>query len=250
MGTPTLAIDGARAEIALGRPDKHNRIEPDDLAEIDRHLAAIEADPVVRVVTLTAEGRSWCSGFHLGAFADGERPKVGFGDVCDRLAACRAVTIAVLAGNVLGGGTDLALSCDFRMAADTMSLTMPAAKIGLQYYPSGLHRFVSRIGPDATKRIFLTAQRIDAAELLRLGYLTDAVPADDLEAAVDDRVAAVCSTAPLAAARTKAAIESLATESPDWDAIEAGARETSRSNDHREALVAMRENRPPQFTGT
>ncbi len=204
----------------------------------------------MRVVTIEAEGPVWCSGYHLGALADGERPEHGFGDACDAVAALPMPTIAVLAGGVHGGGTDLAISCDFRVAADDIVLVMPAAKIGLQYYASGLERFVHRIGPSATKRLFLTAERIPADELLRLGYLTDVRPADALGERVDELVAAVAELAPLAVRLTKSAIDQLAGDDPDLDAIQRTHVESMRSSDHREAMKALKERRPPRFTGT
>lgn len=248
-GTPTLMIDGARADIALQRPDKRNRIEPADLTALVGHCAAIEADPEVRVVTISARGPSWCSGYHLGALAEGERAPHGFGEVCDLIEGLTVPTIAVLGGHVHGGGTDLAISCDFRLGADGIVLGMPAARIGLQYYASGLRRFTERIGPDATKRLFLTAETIPAAELLRLGYLTELLPAGDLDTRVEELCTAIGSLAPLAAALTKQAINELAGGDADLDAVESGHHRTLRSRDHREALLALRDRRSPDFVG-
>lgn len=254
--TPSLDITGGRATIRLRRPDKRNRIEPADLVALSGHLGEVaqrcapDAGPErVAVLVIEAEGPSWCSGFHLGALAEGERVEVSFGDVCDQIETLAVPTIAALAGNVHGGGTDLAVSCDFRVGASGIVLGMPAARIGLQYYASGLRRFVERIGPTGTKRLFLTAETISAEELLRIGYLTELVPADSHHARVDALCASICALAPLAVVNTKAAINALAGLAPDIDAIEAGARATSRSADHKEAMRAMQERRPPVFRG-
>ena len=165
--TPTLDIVDGLATVRLRRPDKRNRIEPADLAALWDHFDTVDGEPSVRVLVLTAEGPSWCSGYHLGALAEGERSSVSFGNVCDRLEALRVPTVAALAGNVHGGGTDLAVSCDLRVGAAGIVLGMPAARIGIQYYASGLRRFVERIGPDATKRLFLSAEPIPGVDLLR-----------------------------------------------------------------------------------
>ena len=148
-GPPTLAVDDAgRATIRLQRPDKRNRIEPADLAVLAGHLVtASVADPAVRVLVLEAEGPSWCSGYHLGALAEGERATVGFDEVCD-------------APRGPGGSHDRRSRRQrarrwhrsgrlvrFRVGAEGIVLGMPAARIGLQYYASGLRRFVERIGP-------------------------------------------------------------------------------------------------------
>jgi enoyl-CoA hydratase/carnithine racemase len=251
-GTPTLAVDGSgRATIRLRRPDKRNRIEPADLATLATHLDALATDPGVRVLVLEADGPSWCSGYHLGALAEGERATVGFDEVCDRLEHLGVPTIAALAGNVHGGGTDLAVSCDFRLGAEGIVLGMPAARIGLQYYASGLRRFVERIGPDATRRLFLTAETIPAAELLRLGYLTEVVPADRLSARVDELCHAVGGLAPLAVTATKRAIGMLSRGAGEAELadIQRSHHDSLRTHDHREALRALRERRPPRFEG-
>jgi enoyl-CoA hydratase len=254
-GRPTLTVRDGRACVRLHRPDKRNRIEPADLEALLDFSAAIAADESVRCVVIESEGPSWCSGYHLGALATGgppnpDAPRRGFGEACDALAGLAVPTIAVLGGSVHGGGTDLAMSCDFRVAADHIVLAMPAAKIGLQYYATGLQRFVERIGPTATKRIFLTAETISADELLRLGYLTDLVPAERLELRVDELCHAIGQLAPGAVRATKAAIDELAGLEPDLGKVQAGHLASLRSHDHREAMKALTEKRPPKFTGT
>lgn len=152
-------------------------------------------------------------------------------------------TIAVLGGSVHGGGTDLAVSCDFRVAADGIVLGMPASRIGLQYYPSGLRRFVERIGPAATKRLFLTAETITAAELLRIGYLTEIVEiieAGALAARVDALCEAIAGLGPQAVAGNKHAIDQLARGNADIGALDLRAKASSRSDEHRAAMAALR----------
>lgn len=249
LGTPTLEIAAGRATISLQRPDKRNRIEPADLTALVRHCEAIEADPTVSVVVIEASGPSWCSGYHLGALAEGERSEHSFSDLCSRIETLAAPTIAVLGGNIHGGGTDLAISCDFRIGAEGIVLGMPAARIGLQYYASGLRRFVERIGPDATRRLFLTAETLSAEDLLRIGYLTELVAADALAARVDELAGAMARLAPGALRRTKWAINNLASPTPDLVAVEAGHQASVRSEDHREAMRALKEKRDPVFTG-
>lgn len=249
MGEPTLEIDGGRATLRLQRPDKRNRIEPPDLVRLIELCDRIEADPAVRVVVLASEGPSFCAGYHLGALAEGTSVEVGFGDLCDRIAALRVPVIGRIAGNVHGGGTDLGIACDFRIAADGIHLLMPAAKLGIQYYASGLRRFVQEIGPGATKRIFCTALPFEADELLRIGYLHEVVPADRLDDRIDEIAAAIATLAPVAVTSTKAAINGLASGSMTEDEVESTHRASLRTDDHREALAALREKRPPTFTG-
>jgi enoyl-CoA hydratase len=244
---PTLTIERQRATITLERPSKRNRIEPADITEILGHCVTIAANPEIRVVVLRSRGPSWCSGYHLGALAEGERAEHSFGDLCDAIEAITVPTIAALHGNVHGGGTDLAVSCDFRIGADHIVLAMPAARIGLQYYASGLRRFVDRIGTDATKRLFLTAETVQATELLRIGYCTELVPESGLEARVDALANAISALAPDAVRATKAAIDQLGTGRADLAAIEASHARSTRSPEHREAMAAMKEQRAPRF---
>lgn len=248
MPEPTLEIADHRATIWLQRPDKRNRIEPADLVRLIELCDQIDDDPSVRVVVLGSSGPSFCSGFHLGALADGEKLDVSFSDLCNRIERLRAPSIARVAGNIHGGGTDLAISTDFRIAADGIHLLMPAAKLAIQYYGSGLRRFVDRIGPTATKRIFLTALPFECDELLRLGYLDEVMAESALDSRIDELAAAVAALSPAAIVATKAAIDGLASGRRTEEDVEETHRELFKSDDHREAMAALREKRPPTFS--
>lgn len=255
MGQPTLTVNGPRARIELNRPEKRNRIEPDDLIALYGILEVIDADDDIRSVVLTARGPVFCAGYHLGALGDTDgreaepQREVSFGAARDRLEALQPPTICALNGSVHGGGTDLALACDFRIGIEGSVAGMPAARIGLQYYAGGLRRYVNRLGPGAAKRMFLTAVPVPADDLLQLGYLDEVVASEQLEARVDELATAIEGLAPMAVANTKRAINDIANGAPDWAAIEAGAAATMRSHDHREGIRALREKRPPRFEG-
>ena len=244
---PLLKVTDGRAQIFLQRPAKRNRLEPADLEALMSHLDTIDKDSSVRIVTIEAEGPSWCSGYHLGALSQGERPKFGFGEVCDALMLTRPPTVAVLSGNVHGGGTDLAMACDIRVGVDAIVLGMPATRIGLQYYATGLQRFVQQIGAAATKRIFLTAEVIDAQELLRIGYLTEVVEEKELHSRIDKLCESISELSPNAVALTKKAINELSGNDPDIQQIQESHIASTRSADHQEAMLAIREGRPPRF---
>ena len=244
---PKLEVTDHRARLVLQRPDKRNRLEPADLEQIISHLEKIENNPSIRVVTLEAEGPSWCSGYHLGALAEGERPQVDFGDVCDALAEVKVPTIAVLGGNVHGGGTDLAIACDLRVGSKEIVLGMPAARIGIQYYATGLQRFVQRVGAAATKRIFLTSETIAADELLRVGYLTEVVNQSELDSRIEELCSTIAELSPNAVKLTKLAIDNLAGAAPDLQAAQDNHLASLKSADHREAMQAIKEKRSPRF---
>ena len=173
--TPILTIDGARATIRLNRPAKLNRIEPADLVALRDHLQSVEAAPDVRVLIFTGTGRVFSAGYHLGDLDDRQagrdRPnveQVSFEAVADALEDCRVPTICALNGSVYGGSTDLALACDFRIGIVGSEMLMPAGKLGVHYYLSGMRRYVSRLGLGAAKRLFLTARPIDSDEMASL----------------------------------------------------------------------------------
>src|SRR5206468_11152047 len=119
-----------------------------------------------------------------------------FERVVDRIEALRVPTIAALNGGVYGGSTDLALACDFRIGVDGMKLLMPAARLGIVYYPSGIERYVTRLGVAAAKPLFLTATLIDDQEMLRIGYLDEGVPDAELRARVGAQAAMIAANAP------------------------------------------------------
>ena len=190
LTTPSLLINGAYAQITLRRPAQHNRIDPEDIQVIMAHLDVIECNPNVRAIVLTGSGfKTFCSGYTLGAIQS--QLDNSFEDMLDRLETIPLPTICALNGSVYGGGTDLAMCCDFRIGVTQSRMFMPAAKFGLHYYPGGLRRFVTRVGPGFTKKLFLTGQTINAEELLRVGYFTELVTLDELPERVKAYVNAI-----------------------------------------------------------
>src|SRR6202789_3069259 len=187
-----LERDGARPTIRLNRPKHLNRLQADDLDVLLKLFAEIEANPALRVLVLTGTGRAFSAGYDLNSVAERATSAVeqrsagsAFEAVVNRLEDIGIPTICRLNGGVYGGSTDLALACDFRIGVDTGEMFMPAARLGLHYYKSGIRRYVSRLGADNARKLFLTAQKISASEMLRIGYLTAMVPAEALDEEVD-----------------------------------------------------------------
>ena len=248
-GPPVLAIDGARATIRLNRPRHHNRIETGDIALLCQHFARIDEERRIRVLVLAATGRTFCAGFNLEELApecyDESAP--GFDRMVDRLEALRVPTVAAVGGSLYGGGTDLALACDFRIGVPGIELMMPASRIGVHYYGGGLRRYVTRLGLGAAKRLFLTAEKIDAAELMRIGFLDAVVPADALAGHVDALAERLASHAPAAVQGMKRALNAIAAGTADAEEIARAWRASMRSADVAEGLAAHAEKRAPKF---
>ena len=246
-GPPTLEVSGRVATITLRRPDRANVLQPEDLAALDDHVQAVDAMPEVLALVLRAEGRFFCSGFDIGAIGNARR--VDFGAMVDRVAAARPVTIAAIQGGVYGGATDLALACDFRVGAEGVDMFLPASRLGLVFYRGGLERYVRRLGVDAAKRIFLTCERLDAGEMKRIGFLTDLVPAETLEARVEALAATLGALAPIAVIAMKKHLNAIADGVFDAEDHAADAALAGGSADLREGRLAWKEKRPPRFTG-
>lgn len=250
-GLPTLSVAGHRATIRLNRPSVHNRIEPDDIVEMLRLCDVVDANADIRVLVLAAGGKSFSSGFYIqqiGTRADSTT--AGFDVMTDRMERVRVPSIAALNGGVYGGSTDLALACDFRIGVHGMSMFMPAARLGLHYYPGGMQRYVSRLGVDTAKRLFLTGERLGAEELLRIGFLTELAAPEALTAAVEARAAQLEANAPLAVQGMKKALNDIARGDADLGEIAARAAAVGRSQDLLEGRKAFEEKRAPRFTGT
>jgi enoyl-CoA hydratase/carnithine racemase len=249
-----LELNGARATIRLNRPQHLNRLQADDLDVLIKLFDRIEADAAIRVMVLTGTGRAFSAGYDLNSVAERavsavEERSAGsaFEAVVNRLEDIGLPTICRLNGGVYGGSTDLALSCDFRIGVDTCEMFMPAARLGLHYYKSGIARYVARLGVDNAKKLFLTAEKIGAAEMLRIGYLTAVVPAEALDEEVDRLATVLAGNAPVAMHGMKRTINEFARGKLDEEAADCRHRESMRGAEIKEGIKAFSEKRPPRF---
>jgi enoyl-CoA hydratase/carnithine racemase len=252
-GVPTLEIAGRRGILRFNRPRQRNRIEPADLAELVRLCDQADSTPDLRVLVITGTGPTFSAGAHLGAMggekAEPQAAAIDFGDMVTRVETLRVPTIARLQGGVYGGATDLALACDFRIGHTGIEMFMPAGRLGLHYYESGLRRYVSRLGLNTAKRLFLTAEKLDAAELLRVGYLTQMVEPEALDATVEALAARIEDMAPLAVQGMKLSLNELGHGRLDLEALAQRISRCKHSEDLQEGLASFREKRKPVFHG-
>jgi enoyl-CoA hydratase len=255
--SPVLERNGACATIRLNRPRHLNRLQPEDLDVLLKLFAEIEADAALRVLVLTGTGRAFSAGYDLGSIANrtaapqeqDQEQTAGssFEVVVNALEDLGLPTICRLNGGVYGGSTDLALACDFRIGTEACEMFMPAARLGLHYYTSGIRRYVSRLGVDNAKKLFLTAEKIDAAEMLRIGYLTALVAPDALDTEVDRLATQLSGNAPVAMRGMKQTINEFARGALDVDASDRRARDSMQGDEIKEGVKAFAEKRPPRF---
>ena len=232
-----------------------NTLSADVMEEFDRVLAELENQRPAGLVIRSAKASGFIAGADVNEFRGASDPNmveaaIGRAHaVIDRLEALRVPTIAALNGSVYGGATDLALACDFRIGVEGMRLLMPASRLGIVYYASGIRRYVTRLGVAAAKKLFLTAQPIDAAEMLRIGYLDEIVSAADLMNRAEALAATLAANAPLAVVGLKRAINEAAVGTLDRDALGTVRALCAASADHAEGVRAWTEKRAPVFAG-
>ena len=249
-----VSLDGPVATITLNRPEKLNALTLPMLSTLDQALLAIDADADVRVVVIKGSGaKAFSAGADVVAWSslaplDMWRTWTRTGHrVLERLESLRQPTIAALNGIAYGGGLELALACDLRLAADHVKLGAP--EVGIATVPGwGMTtRLAAIAGPARAKQMILTGLPIDAARAAAWGVISEVVPADQLDAATDELAARIAAQAPVAvqiakqlidAARPRTSLESL------------GGGLTAFTDDASEGKAAFSERRPPVFGGS
>lgn len=249
-GSPTLEVNGHVATISLNRPDHANRLNPSDLSVLRCHIETVNQDQEVRVLRLVSRGKYFCSGYDISSLAHADAPSsIYFGETVDLIERARPVTIASIHGGVYGGGTDLSLACDFRLGASSANMFMPATRLGLHFYPGGLRRYVSRLGLNESKRLFLTAEKIDSQEMLRIGFLTEVVDDDGLERRLDELTKRLLEMAPIPLLGVKRHLNLIAGGELRIEEIEKSVLLSESSGDIAEGAKAWAEKRAPEFKG-
>jgi enoyl-CoA hydratase/carnithine racemase len=248
-------IDDHIATITLNRPEKRNALNSAALRALSEAVAGLEQHPEVRVVIIRGAGKAFSSGRDLREMgqqqAAGEAPPVDIVEVFHAIEALRHPTIAMVHGDALAGGCELALHCDLRTASEAARFGMPLARLGL-VVPFDLScKLVEVIGPAHTRHLLFSAQPIDGKRALEMGMVHEVVPAADLERVTYDLARRIAANAPLALAGIKATIQRIVTlrQQIPHDDIDILAQRARQSADAREGVRAMLEKRPPVFRG-
>ena len=234
------------ATLSFNHPERRNALGTCEIDAIEQALGALHSDTRVLVITST-DARIFCAGADLTQILDGTLDGNRFQAMTNRIAALPIPTIAALTGNVFGGGAELALSCDFRLAREGIVMRIPAAAIGLCYPVEGIARLTRRLGIGLAKRVLVAAETLSAEQMLSLGLLDALHPEEGLEQAVADSAAALLALAPMSVSSMLEIIRQLELGTLDRQRAEALANACSASDDLQEGLLAQREKRPPIF---
>ncbi len=249
--TPELTIAGRIATIRFRNPAYANRLSPSDLDVIKDHLKIVNQNEAVLVLRFIADGKYFCSGYDISSLAAESAPSsTYFGDTVDLIETARPITIAAIQGGVYGGGTDLSLACDFRLGVPGANMFMPATKLGLHFYPGGMVRYITRLGLNNAKKLFLTSQKIESQEMLEIGFLNEILEDEHLLARLDQLSEQLAGMAPLALIGIKKHMNLIARGIVDDTAIRAAVAISEKSNDIKEGALAWKEKRAARFTGT
>jgi enoyl-CoA hydratase len=252
-----LETSGPVARLTLTRPESANAIDLAVLDALESALREAEADTALRCVVLTGEGRTFSAGGDIHQMRDlTSEQGPGFVTrgqaVLDQLSASRLVVIAEVNGPALGGGAELALACDIRIASDQARIGFPEVGLGLIPAWGGTQRATRLLGQSRASLLILTGEPLTAIEALSIGLLDRVVPASQLPAECERVAARIAANSPAAVAAAKRSIveggrlsfeDGLHVEAEAW----LGA---FRTNDRIEGLSAFLERRGPNWTNS
>ena len=264
-----LIIDEPASNVVrlrIANPDKRGALDHEILDALADTLREIDALCVV----ITGTDSVFSAGYDIGNFPestfDGSGSDRGFSDAAEKLVAhpfteaIEAIeayqypVIAAINGHAIGGGLEVAVTCDIRVASRGVKMGMPPAKIGLIYSYTGLRRFLDVCGPGNTSELFYTGTNVDADRAYEMGLLNHVVEPDDLEATTLELAAEIGKNSPLSLRGNKEVLRTLRAHAGDLPAIEARRLVTLRescftSGDFIEGIRAFGEKRPPRWSG-
>jgi enoyl-CoA hydratase/carnithine racemase len=250
----------AVARIRISNPAKRNALDHEILDGLAELIPSLDEGISARCLIITGTEGMFSAGYDIG-----DIPEEVFAEEAERLVAhpfSRAIqavdafpfpTLAAINGHALGGGLELALSCDLRIAGRGVKLGMPPAKLGLIYSHTGLQKFLDAVGPARTRELFFTGRNLDADRAEQIGLVNEVVEADKVDEAAVALAAEVAGNAPLSLRGNKEIIDRLVTfgrlsDQEEQDLIDLRLS-SFRSNDFREGVRAFGEKRKPKWEG-
>ncbi len=248
-----MDIDGHVAIITLDRPAKLNAVTPEMTEALAGYVATVNDRRDLRVVVLTGTGRAFCAGSDIAGLAGydsawqfGQRP-----DYCDAVRALRKPVVAAINGYAFGGGLEMALTCDIRLASSAASFAAPEIKLGWIGGGGQSVLLAHNVGPSNAALMLLTGDPVDAGTALRWGLVTEVVAPGDLHPRALDLARTIASRAPIAAETAKLNLRA-AFEMPLGRAIDYERHLQTicfATQDAAEGRAAFAERREPQFQG-
>jgi enoyl-CoA hydratase/carnithine racemase len=245
--------------ITFNNPEKRNAMSLDMWEGLGSALTELRDDPGVRVVILVGAGdKAFVSGADISQFEKTRHNAEASEEYSKKSAAQRALladypkpTIACIRGFCLGGGMQVAMLADIRIASENSQFGIPAAKLGIAYGYDGLKHLVSLVGPSWARLLMYTGMRIDSAEAVRIGLVDRVVPDTELWNATQDIARTISGNAPLAIQAAKITIAQVLKDPDkrDMNAIKAIGTDCMDSEDFREGRTAFMEKRKPRFRG-
>ncbi len=250
----------AVARLTISNPERRNALDHDILNALAEVLPRLDRGIEVRCVVITGAGEIFSAGYDIAGI-----PEESFAEDAEALvahpfhAAMEAVSahpypvLCAINGDCLGGGLELAIRCDLRLATMSAKLGMPPAKLGLIYSHTGLERFIDVVGYARTKELFLTGRNVSAPRAMAIGLVNDTVPDGELDPSSLELASEIAQNAPLSMRGNKRAIEELnsfprLTEEQERELVEL-RRSCFESEDFREGIRAFAEKRKPEWRG-
>ncbi len=252
-------LDGTTLHIRFNNLARHNALSVDMWEAVPPLLALARADDRVRLVVFSGAGeKAFISGADISQFEDmrAAREAVTHYEAMAEAALTGIAdfpkpTLACIRGWCIGGGVNVAIACDIRIAATDSVFSIPAARLGLGYRYSAMKNLVDLLGPGAAKDLFFTGRRIDAAEAKALGLVSRTCAPEALDALLGEYTAALAENAPLTVAAGKAITREVLKPSPELDMALCTSliRGCFESADYTEGRTAFMQKRKPVFTG-
>ncbi|KZD01550.1 enoyl-CoA hydratase/isomerase family protein [Oceanibaculum pacificum] len=260
MADPTLTLtrrpDGV-ATLRLNRPDIHNAFDDVLIGEMTALLKEIAEDASIRLLILASEGKSFSAGADLGWMqrmaSYGERENftdaVALTELMEALDSLPMPVVGRIQGAAMGGGVGLVACCDIAIAVDSAKFSLSEVRLGI--IPAAIGPYVLRaIGTRQARRYFLTGERFDAETAKRIGLLHEVVPADQLDAAVDEMVATLLLAGPMATRAAKDLIAAIEGKELDGNLRRDTAARIARTRatpEGKEGIAAFLEKRKPNW---
>ncbi len=254
--------EGAVCTMVIDNPAKHNALTLECLIKMAETFDRLATDDEVRTVVIRGAGeKAFSAGFDITAFGSRNDADLQsrhekthpFDEAMRSIRKYPYPIIAMLNGFAYGGGFELALTCDIRIAAEHVKMGMPPAKVGLVYRYDGFKRFITVLGYTRTLELFLTARSYDSAKCLEMGIVNHVVPGDELESFAYDLAHAMTQLAPLSLRHSKYILNKIceypAISKEDLDQFDSLQMQAFMSDDHEEGKRAFIEKRKPQFKG-